>query len=139
MKVAQLTSGASFGEMALLYSTVRTATIRCASSGTCFRLGRAAYLLAVRDAPEGAPEMAAAGASKDPSPNGQRRVGRPTQQSDVENAGAWLFEMINGKLQQNLLKTVQEVRAATRVTDPSPAPTNMFHFEAGAQERGRAS
>ena len=50
VKVAQLSSGASFGDMALLYSTTRTATVRCLEAGSVFRIGRAAYILAVRDA-----------------------------------------------------------------------------------------
>ena len=54
VKVAQLSSGASFGDMALLYSTTRTATVRCLEAGSVFRIGRAAYILAVRDAPEAA-------------------------------------------------------------------------------------
>lgn len=47
--VAELSSGAAFGEMALLYAAVRTATVRCVREGTCFRLSRASYLLAVMD------------------------------------------------------------------------------------------
>ena len=43
-KVARLRSGATLGEMALLHSTVRTATVRCVEDGTVFRLSRAAYL-----------------------------------------------------------------------------------------------
>jgi cGMP-dependent protein kinase len=95
--------------MALLHSTVRTATVRCVEEGIVFRISRAAYLLSLLESGEDGNEQ-------------QQTAGTLTgkmkdrRTHPIETASRWLFSLLGETGEQerkvdyrNLLKAVQEV------------------------------
>ena len=136
IKVAVLSRGASFGEMALLYSTTRTATVRCTDMGHVFRLARAAYLLAVRG--DTVAEAAKGGAA---SAGGAAKKGAS---ASMEESPPWLLTMLSDKsVQGALLKTLQEValqpgEAAFGESSPiGPAIVVVQHHQIHSARLGR--
>ena len=132
MTVAQLSAGASFGDMALLYNTVRTATIRCINDGTVFRISRAAYIITLQDVVEGGQAADAHGARR----SERRDVGAA---SSVEEAAPWLFDALAAEegQQKNLVRTVQELaleQGDAACESASPWGPTIFVVTAGELE-----
>ena len=94
--VAKLSTGAAFGEMALLYATTRTATVRCTVPGSCFSLSRAMYLLIIQEGEEEGDQ--------------RRATDNSAPSSAIESAVPWLFSLTDANLERKtLLKSMQEV------------------------------
>jgi CRP-like cAMP-binding protein len=101
--VAKLQEGASFGEMALLYPTARTATVRCVEAGSVCRLGRPAYLFCLRDAPDDNGARPGTASARNSSAGLKPK-------DTIDEAAPWLVAPLPDREQaKTLLKTVQEV------------------------------